>query len=159
MIRLIPVQEVIEEIAWLDRDFLFALQVADETEELLVEHGAVVDWQELTQAVQGTSPIPFWELIDRVGEEDACVVFLRADEACDEVGIFSHTLGKISLVEGTVERHPGIGTLRAQRMPEGMMESSAVGGVVCGIASDETAELLCRGLFAFDGFQIIHVLS
>lgn len=39
------------------------------------------------------------------------------------------------------------------------MESSAVGGVVCGIASDETAELLCRGLFAFDGFQIIHVLS
>ena len=58
MIRLIPVQEVIEEIAWLDRDFLFALQVADETEELLVEHGAVVDWQELTQAVQGTSPYP-----------------------------------------------------------------------------------------------------
>ena len=63
------------------------------------------------------------------------------------------------LIKGTIERYPGIRALCAERMPEGMMESSAVGGVVCGIASDETAELLCRSLFAFDGFQIIHVLS
>ena len=109
--------------------------------------------------MQGTCHIVFWKLVDCLDKEDTDVVSLGADEACNEVGIFLGAFRKVGLVEGTVEGHPGIGTLRAQRMPEGMMERGTVRGVICGIGAHETAELLCGGLFSFGEFQINHVLS
>ena len=154
-------QEIVEEVAWLDRDLSLALQVSDETEKLLVEHGAVMNRQEFAQAMQGTCHIVFWKLVDCLDKEDTDVVSLGADETCNEVGIFLGAFREVGLVEGTVEGHPGVGILHAQRMSEGMMERGTVGGVALGIALDKVAELLRRRQFSWRicGIQINHVLS
>lgn len=54
MRRVVPPQEIVQEISRMDDHILPALQVSDEAEELLMEKFMLMDWQDTAQTVHST---------------------------------------------------------------------------------------------------------
>lgn len=163
---LIPPQEVAQEIAGMDGLALFALQISDKPEEFLVKDCMMMDGQDSAQAVHGAFVIGIGKIADEIRNRHTKTILggklLRTDETCDEVGIFFSPLRELYLVEGTVECHPGIRALCAERMPERMAECSAIRSITECIALDDMAETqgFCQLCILFRSvFQINHVLS
>ena len=77
MRRVVPPQEIVQEISGMDDHVLPALQVSDKAEELLMEKFMLMDWQDSAQAVHSTRIISIRKIADYRSDWRAKMVLRR----------------------------------------------------------------------------------